>query len=343
MAAGLRRVGVMGAGAVGSLIGGLLERGGYEVVLVGRSAHMEAISKRGLRILGLDEPVVVHPAATTDPSALAGCDIVLLTVKSQDTAAAAQALAPHLASDTPLVSLQNGVRNPESLGQIVGEDRVVAGVVLMGVEYLEPGEVCLSMPGSLILGRMDGTLTPDLEALRGVLDAAIETKLTAQIQEALWAKLIVNLDMPIYALTDREYPQGLSDPAIHRLSLGVTEEGLDVLAAHAIGLGQGPVAEAAENKLGLLRLGHDELLAKLEPGKSPGFKPSALQSVLRGSSSEVPYINGEIIRLAEENGVDAAINRALVRLSVEGASEGLPGFLSPTELEARVKEGTSRG
>src|ERR671922_2009683 len=121
------KVAVMGAGAVGCYYGGMLARAGREVTLIGRAQHVEAIRRAGLRFetKTLDERVRVQ--ASTEPAGVRGAELVLFCVKSQDTEAAGKALAPYLAREAAIVSLQNGVDNAERLAALLGRE-VIAGV-----------------------------------------------------------------------------------------------------------------------------------------------------------------------------------------------------------------------
>ena len=116
----MRRIAVMGAGAVGCYYGGMLARAGHEVALVGRPQHVEAVRRAGLRIQtnAFDEHVPVR--ASTEADAVRGAELVLFAVKSPDTEAAGKALAPYLERDAAILTLQNGVDNAERLAATLG-------------------------------------------------------------------------------------------------------------------------------------------------------------------------------------------------------------------------------
>src|SRR3954468_20358174 len=126
------KVAVMGAGAVGCYYGGMLARAGHDVVLIGRPAHVAAIDRDGLRLetTGFDERLRL--AASTDPAAVVGASLILFCVKSTDTESAAAQIAPHLAGDAQLLSLQNGVDNADRLSVALSRP-VGAAVVYVAV------------------------------------------------------------------------------------------------------------------------------------------------------------------------------------------------------------------
>ena len=149
---GAKRYAVMGAGAVGSFVGGMLPRAGLPVVLIGRPAHVEAIRRDGLEVGGLVGPFYVRLNSIDSPDGVKDADVVLLCVKSQDTPAACAALAPWIPERAPVVSLQNGVRNLDLIDESpLGPGRGVAGTAVFNAVFLEPGRVLLKTSGELIV------------------------------------------------------------------------------------------------------------------------------------------------------------------------------------------------
>jgi 2-dehydropantoate 2-reductase len=177
---------VVGAGSLGSLLGGFLARA-HEVTLVGRDPHMRAVREDGLRVTG-DADFTIHPAARTEPPPAA--DLALVTVKSFDTAGAAAALA---GTDTGAVlSLQNGMGNETTLAERLPAP-VLAGTCTYGAELVEPGVVRCNGLGEITLGPREGgeSATADRagEAFRA---AGIGTTVSAGMPRLLWRKLAVN-------------------------------------------------------------------------------------------------------------------------------------------------------
>lgn len=327
----MARVAVLGAGAVGTLVGGLLAAREHAVTLIGRPKHVEAIARLGVRIEGLRQ-VVARVTATTDLAAAAAAEVVLLTVKSQDTEVAIQGAARHIARDATVVSLQNGVRNPETIARVVGASRTVAGVVLLGATYLSPGVVQFDMNGRILLGALDSTGAARASSAAALLADAVPTTTTNAIQGALWAKLVINLDLPVFALTGLAFPDGLRQPALRRVIMLAVNEGLVEVAAAGIDVDGTAAGQALRTKLALLQTSDADLDAHIK-GARP-FLPSALQSRLRGRPTEVAYINGEIVRLADARGRTAPVNARLCALT--GRLHGRPEFLTPEELERDV-------
>ncbi|MGE4336924.1 MAG: ketopantoate reductase family protein, partial [Pigmentiphaga sp.] len=144
------RIAIMGAGSVGCYYGGMLARQGYDVMLIGRPAHVDAINEQGLRLQTRAFDVLVPLHASTEASALTGAALVLCCVKSPDTATTARAMAPHLAADARVLSLQNGVDNVDTLRAALPQT-VAPAVVYVATEMAGPGHVLHHGRGELVL------------------------------------------------------------------------------------------------------------------------------------------------------------------------------------------------
>ncbi len=144
------KIAVMGAGAVGCYYGGMLVRAGNDVVLIGRLQHVEVIERQGLRLESQTFDERIQVSASTNVSAVQGAELVLFCVKSTDTESVAAAIAPHLAPDALVLSLQNGVDNADRLRAILSQD-VLAAVVYIGTEMAGPGHVRHHGRGELVI------------------------------------------------------------------------------------------------------------------------------------------------------------------------------------------------
>ena len=134
------KIAVMGAGAVGCYYGGMLARAGHDVVLIGRSQHVEAVERQGLRLETQTFDESIRVSASAEGSAVQGAQLVLFCVKSTDTESGAAAIKAHLAPDALVLSLQNGVENADRVRVILPQD-VLAAVVYIGVEMAGPGHM----------------------------------------------------------------------------------------------------------------------------------------------------------------------------------------------------------
>lgn len=303
MADGGAEIWVYGAGAVGSCLGGMLARGGHQVVLIGRDPHMTAVRERGLRIRGLWGDFLVREGlrALTSLPETGRPDLVLLTVKSYDTAAAAEDLAARLDPAVPVLSLQNGVGNVEILARRLGPGRVLAGMVIIGFEIPVPGEVRVTVQADDIrLGRPG---KPPDEVVRNVVSwfrgSGIPAREDPHIESSQWGKVLYNSALnPLGAILRCHYGALLQD-ASWRVIRSVIHEAYAALAKARVAV-PWPTAEAY--------LSH---LRSVQIPATFDHRPSMLVDLERRGRTEIDVINGALVRLGESVEVSTPVNAAL--------------------------------
>ena len=283
----------MGAGAVGCYYGAMLARAGHEVMLVARPQHVEAVRRSGLRLQtsAFDERVPVQ--ASADPGAVRGAQIVLFSVKSPDTEAAGGALAPHVARDAAIVTLQNGVDNAERLAATLGR-AVIPAVVYVAVEMAGAGHVRHHGRGELVIGSGAGA-----EAIRAAFAAAgVPVTISDNVAGALWEKLIVNCAYnALSAIAQLPYGRLVQNPDIPAVMHDVVDECLAV--ARASGVQISPDVQEAVRRIAQTM---------------PGQLSSTAQDLARGRKSEIDHLNGVVVRKGEALGVPTPVNRTLLAL-----------------------------
>ena len=266
----------------------------------------------------------------TDPTALAACDAVLVCVKSAQTAEVAAVLDGILGPGVAVASLQNGVRNAETLRTALGARPVVATIVEFNVVSKGEGVFRRGTDGGLIVERVAGG-----EALSAALRrAGLGVKVADDIAPEQWAKLLVNLNNAVVALTDAPTPVLMSDRTLRRVIAAIIEEAAGVLKAAGI-----PVARLRGVPVSwmptILRL-PDPLARRVlraQMKADPDARSSMWEDLHRGRTTEVDFLNGEILRIAKRIGRQAPINAGVVRLirEAEAAGAGSPA-MSPTAL-----------
>jgi 2-dehydropantoate 2-reductase len=226
---------VWGAGAIGGTLGAHLARAGHDVTFVDRAPeHVDAINRSGLRIEGpIVEFIARAPACT--PDQLRGeFEHVVLAVKAQDTDGATRELAPHLAPSGYVVSAQNGL-NELVIKTIVGEARTIGCFVNFGADYLEPGVIQYAGRGAVVLGEIDGRVTPRVEELhRAFLDFDDRAIVTPNIWGYLWGKLGYGAQLFATALTNDSIADALADPRYRDLYVEIAREVMRVARARGI-------------------------------------------------------------------------------------------------------------
>ncbi|HST17928.1 MAG TPA: amidase family protein [Gaiellaceae bacterium] len=216
---------VVGAGAIGGTVGAKLVRDGHSVLFCDADPeHVAAINDGGLRIEGPVEAFTVEARAVSPRELPDELGTVLLAVKSHHTEDALVAIAPRLADDGFVVSLQNGVNEP-LIASTVGEQRTVGAFVNFGADYLDPGRIFLGGRGAVYVGELDGTRSARIETLLRDLP---EAKETGNILGFLWAKEAYGAMLFATAVSDLSIADALAEPRYRPVFVQVARE---VLAA----------------------------------------------------------------------------------------------------------------
>ncbi len=295
---------VFGAGAMGSLIGGLLSVH-QPVTLVGRREHMEAIAAHGLKISGKTVRLV-HPDAETRVPAKARPELVIVATKAYDTEAAMAALR-RFAGTAVFLTLQNGLDNADIIARAA--KRVVAGTTSHGVTYLRPGEVRHAGVGDTTVGAWHGVGRSEVIRVRDVLEeSGIPTTVSDDVRSDLWAKVVVNAAInPIAALAGVTNGELVRDRDLARLLDGVGREAL--AAARSAGA----------------HLDDEETLRRIRliARRTAGNRSSMLQDLDRQRRTEIEAITGAVLRAADRGQIDVPLNRALHALVRAREAAGL--------------------
>jgi 2-dehydropantoate 2-reductase len=297
------RILVVGAGAVGGYFGARLVRGGCRVTFVARGANLQALRARGLVVHLPDETLRIAPVdAVDDPARAERPDLVLVCVKSYDTAAVAVALRPAVGPETIVLSLQNGVENEETLARLLGLPPLLVGFTRIGVELSAPGEIRYTARGAIYFGEADGHESARAVRLRDALGSAgIPCELRPDVVRLAWEKLAWNAGFnAVTTLTDRTVAEALALPE----SRDVIARAMEECDATATALG------IAVDRSRLPRVFAEEEAA----GGLAGFVTSMLQDRRRGRRLEHDALNGAVVRAAARVGVAVPVNRTLLGL-----------------------------
>jgi 2-dehydropantoate 2-reductase len=193
---------IYGAGAIGGITGARLAQAGHDVLLVDQAEdHVAAMNARGLTIESREGSVTIPVRAITPAALGRELELVLLAVKSQDTPAALEILAPRLAADGTIVSLQNGL-NEELIAAAVGERRTVGCLVNWAADWQAPGRILHGGAGALVLGELDGRRSERVERLAKMLDVVSPTKISDNVLGYTWAKHVYGALLIATALVD---------------------------------------------------------------------------------------------------------------------------------------------
>lgn len=333
------RIVIFGAGSVGCYVGGRLLAAGADVVMVGRPRLAEQLKKQPLKVSDLNgfttQVTVTDQQFVTDgAAALAEADLVLVAVKSAATQQAGQALAAALRPGVPVVSLQNGVSNSEVLQAQLPQNPALAGMVPFNILQQAPGHFHQGTFGHLM-----ASSHPVLVELQPQFDAAgLALELRDDMSNVLWSKLLLNLNNPINALAGIPLKQELSQRPYRRCLAMAQRETLQLLKK--AGIATIRLTPLPAPWLPALMSSPDFLftrLAKNMLAMDPIARSSMWEDLQAGRRTEVDYINGEVVQLAQRLGTTAPVNAALVAL-IRQAETREPGEQwSGPELYAHLK------
>ena len=186
------RIAVMGAGSVGGYLGGMLSRGGHDVSLIVRGAHLEAIRANGLRVVRDHEEFTVPCLATDAPSDVGPVDVALLTVKTYQNAVAVPSMAPMVGPETTVLCLQNGVDSYLAPASVFGGEKVMAGAVYIEAGREGPGVVRQSGDVvRVVFGEPDGSLSDRGRAIeQSLIGSGVPAEFTGDLRTGLWSKFL---------------------------------------------------------------------------------------------------------------------------------------------------------
>ena len=226
---------VWGAGAIGGTMGAYLARAGHDVTLVDVvEEHIAAINRDGLRITGPVEEFVQRLPAFTPNTVDGEWDTIMLATKAQHTEAAVQALLPHLGTAGGVISAQNGL-NELAIARIVGAERTVGAFVNFGADYREPGVLLHGSMAAVVVGEIDGRITPRATAIRDAwADFEPRAIVTPNIWGFLWGKEAYGAMLFATALTNESIADALAVAAYRPLYIALAREILAVAAARGI-------------------------------------------------------------------------------------------------------------
>lgn len=314
-------IAIIGAGAIGSVVAAYLTKAGEDVTLIGRKDQVEAIQKNGLRVVGArgEETFPVQALARLDRE----YDLVIFTVKTQDIEAAYNANQAFL-KKCLVLSSQNGVQSDTILAGHFDKARLYSSIVMFGATYTEPGQAVFNFEGDWIIGKPfgpnDGKLNEIVQTLKkafspkGSLSAVV---VSDNITGMKWLKLFVNFNNCIPALTGKSMQETFADMDLCRLSILLLKEGLVIVRKSGIALVSLPQFPA-ERIYGMANMPLEQAAGIINMtltslSKEPLYG-SILQSIMRGRTSEIDYINGQVLKMVRSPKDEAPLNARAVEM-----------------------------
>ncbi|MGI6257776.1 MAG: ketopantoate reductase family protein [Anaerovoracaceae bacterium] len=301
------RIVIIGAGAMGCLYGGKLsttEANSVSLLDVWEE-HVAAINKGGLYME--EDGKQIHYTglrASVDPKEIGHADLVIVFVKSIFTAEAVRDNKAVFGPNTVALTLQNGIGNVDQIAEEIGIENVIAGTTAHGATMLGPGHVRHAGSGKTIIGELDGSVTPRLEAIRNTLNlVGMETAISTNVMGLVWDKLLVNAGInALTGITGLQNGQILNHPSLLDVMDMAVLEGEAVARAKGVAVGEThPAITATE---------HIRVVAQATSAN----RSSMLQDILGGKKTEIETINGAIVDEGKRLGVPTPVNLVLMQL-----------------------------
>jgi 2-dehydropantoate 2-reductase len=318
----IKRIAIIGAGAIGSVVGGFLTKAGRDVTLVDQwPEHIETMKAKGLRLSGSPGDFVIPVKALHIhelQSVREPFDAVFIAVKSYDTEWATAMALGYLTPDGVVVDFQNGI-NDERVAAVAGKHRTLGCVITISAGMYEPGHAMRTDTADLgfKIGEHDGRETARAKELAGILGAVAGTKVTTNLFGERWSKLAINcMANPLAGLTGLGTLQVRTDPKIAAVGVHLGAEA--IMVGRAVGHEVEPIYGIpaqryvdAYNGQGLA-----SLLAEIADiaRKRGGGEPSLLQDVKKKRRTEIDYLNGYVCEQGQQRGVRTPFNDAVVAI-----------------------------
>jgi 2-dehydropantoate 2-reductase len=327
-------IGIAGAGSIGCFVGGMLAAGGRRIALLARPRVIAQIEESGLRptsFEGFDRTIARDRFAFSEnPAILADAGIILVTVKSADTAEMADIIGKHAPPDAVIVSLQNGVGNTAVLRERLPGRRVLGGMVPFNVIALGEGRFHRATSGDIVIERDEAGTAEKLSV------PGLKMRGTGNIEGVQWGKLLLNLNNALNALADLPLRRQIGLRPWRRLFADQVAEGLAAITAEGIHP-VSPTPIPCSWMPSLLRLPDPVFNVLL--GRTMKIDPEARSSMWEdlkhGRRTEIDYLQGVITDIADRRGLEAPLSRRIVALirQAERAARGSPG-LTPEQIRA---------
>lgn len=308
------KIAIIGAGAIGGLVAGYLKLKGEDVSLVGHPDSVRAIKENGVQISGaignFSVKINVSEKLNYKP------DLIILATKTQDIDSALKA-DTNFIKESLVLTTQNGMQADTFSARYVPRKNIISSIVMFGATSLEPGEVVHNFEGNWIIGKVFGGSDEKLTTISGIINKIFPVVVAEDITSMKYLKVFVNANNCIAAILGVSMQEAFCDIDISRIGINIWKEGLGVVKRAGINLVSLPDFPL-ERLTKLVSLPTSES-AKIFSGimnslsKEPLYG-SILQSIKRGRLSEIDYINGEFVSLAQRSGVNAPLNKKLVEM-----------------------------
>lgn len=290
------KIAIIGAGAIGSLLGALLKREGFDCILIGRKNHVDAIRKNGLSITGSDE-FNINIDAFCNPLHAKDSDIFIITTKAYDTRNAIHEIIPFIGDNVTVMSLQNGAGNIEEISKLVNKKQILGAITSMGAFVEAPGRIQFRGKGTTIIGSAFDNKKKAMEIIDIFNKAQIKTQFSDDIYRDIWSKVIINSGInTIASILDNENGV-LLDKNLMEIVREVTNEGKNILQKEGVEIPE----DIFDTTVEIIR------------NTSKNIN-SMLSDLRKGKRTEIDFISGKVVALGDKLGIPAPYNKTLLNM-----------------------------
>ncbi len=317
------RIGIVGAGAIGCVVGGMLTKAGRDVTLVDQwPEHVEAMKTHGLRLSGTcgEHCIPVKARHLHEAQGVREAfDALFVAVKSYDTEWATALGTTYLAKPAGIVvDFQNGV-NDERVAAVAGRERTLGCVITISAALYDPGHAIRTDTGLIgfKIGELDGSDSQRARDLAEIMNAVAPSKVTTNLWGERWSKLAVNcMANPLAGLSGLGSAEIRSELGPRRIAIQIAAEVIKVGRAcgHEVEPMYGVPAQRMVDAADGIGLEEVEASMVAEAKRRSGGRPSFLQDVLKGRRTEVDYLNGYVSEQGRRVGVKTPFNDAVVEV-----------------------------
>ncbi len=305
---------VLGCGAIGGLFLGYLSKQNLDVVGVVKDYQKQPLLENGLIIENETDKNTYK--VRVDSQLREKVDLAIFASKIGDLEVLVKENLEYL-KDAVVISAQNGVRAENILGSYFSQENIISSIVMFGATFYRPNKIVHNFKGNLILGNIFNKAAADIEAVESFLKLGFDTVVLDKIKGAKYLKLLINLNNCVPAILGLSMQETFADLALAKLAIRINKEAFDVVKNSCIELADLPTYPLARLE-GLVSMDIEAasgIFSKVmvSLSKQPLYG-SILQSIKSGRPSEIDYINGEIVKIASENNLQAPLNSKIVEL-----------------------------
>ncbi len=290
---------IVGSGAVGGYFGALLAKADNDVTFLARGEHLKVLKEKCITIKSINGDFSVKVKVKERPDKDDNYDLIIFAVKGYDLETASETIKDVIADDTSILSLLNGVESEELLGEKFGAEKIIGGIAFIGSAIEAPGVILHTASGSVTIGDMGRSKSDRCQRIKRTFEKAhIPCKISTDINKDIWSKMVWNVGFnAITAITGALVSEILANQGMRQTVEQSMLETINVAIKKGVLLSPDLIAKT---------------ISRTE--KAGKIKTSMLQDIEKGKQTEIDFINGAIVKIGKEVGINTPVNEMLFGL-----------------------------